>query len=209
MGHEAIIMPLSYFTYNLSLVRMALKKPYAAVAITSAEALCTIPEEISPSLDTIVFAVGNASAAAAQNHGFKNIFSGTGNGISLAKEIIKQRDILSPEKPLLYLAGRPRSPGFEETLCQNFIPFTAIDCYLAHDISYSSKDTERLLAKIDVILFYSRENVVRFFALPLPDRIMARFLCLSAQVASAIPDPYKKDIAVANSPDENALLELL
>ncbi|MBA5724158.1 uroporphyrinogen-III synthase [Liberibacter sp. Z1] len=206
MGLNPILMPLSYFTYDKKSVRRAFQESYAAIAITSNEALTTLPPNINH--QKILFAVGKKSALLAQKKGFSSIFHGTSNGIDLAQKIIDKKELFTEKKPLIYLGGNPRSSVFEMSLIRNKIPLKTVNCYHTWNITYHLDDTKKFLKNSDVVLFYSKESVLRFFLLPLPP-ISARFLCLSARIAGAIPKPYQKMIAIANSPQESSLLKLL
>jgi uroporphyrinogen-III synthase len=72
-----------------------------------------------------------------------------------------------------------------------------------------------LLAPVpDAVLLYSRESARAFFALaPLaeaPERFPAmRLLCMSANVAAAVPESFTARAAIAAAPDEESLLALL
>ncbi len=66
----------------------------------------------------------------------------------------------------------------------------------------------------EAVLFYSRENVDRFFSLsPFMDGFAAlaqtRFYCLSRNIAAAVPAAMSERVRIAPSPDEEALLDLL
>ena len=66
----------------------------------------------------------------------------------------------------------------------------------------------------DAIVFYSRESAVRFFELPAVEEsqdVLAQtlFLCMSANVAAAVPERFAPSVVVSARPDEESLLDLL
>jgi uroporphyrinogen-III synthase len=67
---------------------------------------------------------------------------------------------------------------------------------------------------VDVVLLYSRATADCFFALPLQERELdvlsrARFLCLSPNVAQAVPVSLQDLVTIADHPDEESLFALL
>jgi uroporphyrinogen-III synthase len=216
LGHEAVRLPLSRAEHDVAAVKAALTKPHAAIAITSAEAarlLAGIGENLAPHRQTPLFAVGEASAEAARRAGFRTVVAGGGDGESLAKTILAHT---RPDGPILYLAGSPRAPGFERRLKEAGIPFHTAEAYRMVPLAPSPAEIEAaLLAPVpDAVLLYSRESARAFFALaPLaeaPKRFPAmRLLCMSANVAAAVPESFTARAAIAAAPDEESLLALL
>ncbi|AKK20555.1 uroporphyrinogen-III synthase [Candidatus Liberibacter africanus] len=207
MGCTPIMMPLSYFTYDRQSVFLALQEPYGGIAITSSESLSTLPVDFSR--HSPLFVIGEASSHLARQKGFSEIFHTQDNSIGLAKIIVEKKELFTPQKPLIYLGGNPRSIHFENYLRQHDVPLKIIDCYCSWSIHYPEIATKNILHNADFILFYSRSAVSYFFHLPLPIKISAHFLCLSKNIASAIPSTYMNIIAVARFPKENSLLDLL
>jgi len=216
LGHEAVRLPLSGAEHDIAAGKAALAEPHAAIAITSAEAarlLAGIGEDLAPYRKTPLFAVGEASAEAARRAGFRTVIAGGGNGESLAETILAHT---RPDGPILYLAGSPRAPGFEHRLEEADIPFRTIEAYRMVPLIPSPAEIEAaLLAPVpDAALLYSRESARAFFALPplvqAPERVLAmRLVCMSANVAAAVPDLFAERAAIAAAPDEESLLALL
>ncbi|MEG8099123.1 uroporphyrinogen-III synthase [Candidatus Liberibacter brunswickensis] len=208
MGHIPIMMPLSYFSYNKEEVFHAIQgESYGGIAITSSEALCTLPIDFCHHKP--IFAVGKASAYLAKQKGFSKIFYGQDNSIGLANIIIQQKKMFAPKKPLIYLGRKPRNLEFENYLIQHNIPFKIIECYISRRMYYPEVTLKNLLQNADSILFYSRSAVSYFFSLPLPEKISANFLCLSKNIAFAIPPSYKNVTIVADFPKEKSLLNII
>ena len=216
LGHEAVRLPLSKAEHDVAAVKAALTEPHAAIAITSAEAarlLAGIGKDLAPHRQTPLFAVGEASAEAARRAGFRTVIAGGGNGKSLAETILAHT---RPDGPILYLAGSPRAPGFEQKLAAASTPFRTVEAYRMVPLTPSPAEIEAaLLASVpDAVLLYSRESARAFFALaPLaeaPERFLAmRLLCMSANVAGAVPESFTARVAIAAAPGEESLLALL
>ncbi|MCJ8149801.1 uroporphyrinogen-III synthase [Shinella sedimenti] len=219
-GHEAVLLPLSKAEHDVAAVRAALATPHTAIAVTSAEIarlFSTIDHDLTPHLSTCVFAVGQASADAMKAVGFHEVHAAGGDGAALADSIIAHYRAASvPEHPILYLAGNPRAPGFENRLHEAGIPIRAVESYrMAALIHPPAVITTALLEPVpDAVLLYSPESARAFFRLaPLeekPARFAAlRVLCMSPNVASMVPERFAAQAETAAAPDEASLLALL
>ncbi|OHV82126.1 uroporphyrinogen-III synthase [Rhizobium sp. LCM 4573] len=216
MGHEPVLFPLTEARHHPAVAMEALERPHFAIAITSAEAIRCMRElgpELAPRRDEILFAVGEATADAAREAGFRSIQIGPGTGAELAAHIADTDSARRATSPLLYLAGKPRSPAFEEGLRHHSIPFVTTECY--EMITVEPKDDRLLLEPpADAVLLYSRENANLFFGLDVV-RQNARefagmvFCCMSENVAEAVPQAFRNDLRIARRPEEPSLLALL
>lgn len=221
MGHDPAVLPLSKAVHDTPATRAALATPHAAIAVTSAEAVRALEElgteAIAHCREDLFFAVGAASAEAARRLGFRQVVAGDGDGAALAAIIARYLEgRISIERPLLYLAGKPRASGLEDALEQRHIPASICECYRMEDASITEQALQDSLASrpVDVVLFYSSESVRRFFALSFTntcERALeeAKFLCLSEKIRSAIPPHFQQKTAVAAVPTEASLLTLL
>ncbi|AHA28127.1 Uroporphyrinogen-III synthase [Candidatus Liberibacter americanus str. Sao Paulo] len=207
MDHTPIMMPLSYFTHDKEAVKIACQQPYAAIAITSSEAIKTLPPNVSH--HTPIFASGEKSALIAQKKGFYNIFHGIGHSIDLAQKIIQQKKIFKSKIPLLYLAGKSRNTYFENYMIEHQIPIRIIECYSTWSITYTKNDVKKSLQNADAILFYAKSAVSRFFLLPSYIKKSAYLFCLSHNIAKEIPESCKNKVFISNLPKESSILELL
>ncbi|MCF1468027.1 uroporphyrinogen-III synthase [Agrobacterium vitis] len=217
LGHDTVLLPLARAVHHADEALKALSKPHAALAVTSAEALrCLAPhgEVLRPYFETPLFAVGTATAKAAQLLGFRAVISAEGDGTALAQAIatapIKWTD------PLLYLAGQPRKRSLEEGLHQSSIPFDVVEAYTMQGMVYKPEDIiDRLEGKsVDAVLLYSAETARRFFALPLSGEIAnlfasAHIFCLSTDIAENVAKSFRNRVSIAPRPHEEALLSLL
>lgn len=218
LGHEAALLPLSKAEHDVEAVKAALGQPHAAIAITSAEVarlFGKIGDGLAPHLSTPLFAVGQASAEAARKTGFRSVIAAAGDGKDLADLIAAQHR--SPtDHPILYLAGNPRAAGFETRLREHAISFRTVESYRMVRLTPAPAETEAPLLRPmpDAVLLYSRESARAFFGLPplvqTPGRFHAmRVLCLSPNVAAAVPLDFTAQTITASTPDEQSLLALL
>lgn len=214
LGHQPILLPMTVARHDPQAAFEVLAGVHAAIAVTSAEALRAIASEsdaLKPHLDTPLFCVGAATAAAARDTGFTDTIIGGGTGADLAATILLA-DARSKVEPLLYLSGTPRAPDFENALRDAAITFKAVNVYTMEPIVREAGEIARLFseAKPDAILFYSVETARHFFAsddVKSLDLLGIRMLCMSSRIAEAVPDSLSK--AVATRPDEQSLLDLL
>ncbi len=215
LGHQPALLPLTKPVHHPDVAKNALRQHHGALAVTSAEAvrvLSTIEAHIAPHLGDMLFAVGAATARAAEAAGFRNIVVGNGTGVMLAELIAGRKSDFSP--PLLYLAGKPRSPRFEQGLAKHAVPCVTVEIYEMYPVPHADEAVSHVLRgpSADVVLLYSRENARLFFELAAPhmDALAAtRILCLSANVAEAVPNEFAKNIKIAAELEEEALFTLL
>lgn len=219
-GHDAVLLPLSRAEHDVAAVRAALAEPHAAIAITSAEVtrlLAKTGEDLLPHLSTHVFTVGEASADAARAAGFRSVQAAGGTGEALAAGIVAHYSAAGvPADPILYLAGNPRAPDFEQRLREAAMPVRTVESYRMVTLTPAQAEVEAALnaPMPDAVLLYSRESARAFFRLaPLvetPDLFTTlRVLCLSPNVAAIVPDDFAERTETAAAPDEESLLALL
>ncbi|MCJ7994377.1 uroporphyrinogen-III synthase [Rhizobium cremeum] len=221
LGHVPVVLPLARAVHDVQAVGAALASPHVAIAVTSAEAVRALEEmgsdAISPYREDLFFAVGNASAEAARQLGFRRILAGDGDGAALAAIIAGNiGGGISTERPLLYLAGKPRASGLEDALQEWRIPASVCECYRMEDTLIAEQALRACLVEqpVDAILFYSPESVRRFFALPFINAhrealAPMKFLCLSEKIRSALPPELQRKACAAEAPAESSLLALL
>ena len=206
LGHLPILLPLTEAVHHPDAAIAALAVAHTAIAVTSAEALRVlqpIGNALQPHLDTRLFAVGEATAQAARDAGFRDVVAGPGTGAELAELIAGEAGEF--ESPLLYLAGRPRSQGFEQGLAEHGVGIRIIECYEMRPIAYP----QPVDIAADAVLLYSREAARLFFELSVTDEQDLRIFCLSDNVASAVPQRFHKNIKLAAQPDEEGIFALL
>jgi uroporphyrinogen-III synthase len=216
LGHEALFLPLTRPVHDAATAAHALDTSTGAIAVTSAEAIRVLSDlgfALKPHLSRPLFGVGRATAAAAERIGFAATDHSDGSGIELA-DLIAERRSLSGAAPLTYLAGSPRTPGFEARLTELGIPFSTTECYRMEDVEPAEEQLEGVVSAADVVLLYSAHTAARFFGLPYlatrPDILAKmRYLCLSSAIADILPHTLAGKVEIAATPDEDSLLALL
>ena len=221
LGHSAVIVPLSAPVHDRDATLAALAGRHSAITITSGEAarvLQSLGDALDRHLLTTVFAVGEATGRAASEAGFRTVLAAErSDGDSLAELIVAhRRDHGVPADPLLYLAGFPRSSNFEDRLDAAGVAHDTVECYRMEPIWPADDELRPALVDdpVDAVLLYSRESTRRFFELPLVAEHLDRlertiFLCISRNVATAVPERFSKSVVVSATPDEAGLLDLL
>jgi uroporphyrinogen-III synthase len=215
LGHEPVLLPVSVPVHDPDAAAEALAQPHAALAFTSAEAIRALTDlDLSAHRDTPVFTVGETTAEAAREAGFRHVEAGPGDGEHLAR-LLAERGA----KDILYLAGSPRAPGFEAGLRTAGLRtaglrFRTADVYTMRAVDWTEEQRASLHPFPDAVLLYSRETARRFFqrALPLlPEGSGPLFhvLCLSPQIAADVPQKDMIALHVADHPREDELLLLL
>ena len=193
---------------------------YGAVIATSANALRGVePQLAARGLLTLpMLAVGEHTAEAARHAGFTNVIAAKGDAGTLRDLVLKRAKAMKLKKanPLLYLAGADLARDLAGELG-------------AHGFAVITQTTYRMIAakalprevcdafvagEIEAVLHYSRRSARAFLdavraggveisALSLPQ------CCISAAVAAIVREAGASQVAVAASPDENALFEAL
>lgn len=220
LGHEPVSFPLFTPVHIPDAALAALARPHAALAVTSAEAvrvLADLGPGLTPHLGTKVFAVGKATARAARSAGFGDVVLSAGGGHELASLVIDHyRAEGEPAAPILYLAGEKRMGRFEKMLAENGLDCVVVETYRMEPVGYSPEEQQAMLVtrKADAVMFYSRETAVAFFALDVfatsREAIeKTLFLCLSRNIAEAVPEELKNSAVVSDNPDEDELIDLL
>jgi len=161
-----------------------------------------------------VLAVGNATAQAARDAGFRQVESAAGDVAALASLILAR---LAPAAgPLLHIAGSQVAGDLAGRL-------TAEGFVVRRDVIYGARQATQLsmatldglrLSQIDGVTFFSPRTAAAFVtlcrdrgALPLLQAVVA--LCLSPAVAQAVNTVTWRAIIVAPRPDQDALLGCL
>lgn len=215
LGHDPVLLPLSRAMHHPQVAEDALALPHSALIVTSAEALRAL-EAIGSGLkidgDIQLFAVGEKTAAAARSAGFSNIHAGSGDGEELADLIATKLE--GPDRPLLYLAGKPRAGSLGNRLEELGLTVRVAEIYEMIPVEYRPEEIGELVRtrSPQAVLLYSRENAFRFFEIfeqYTASLSETAFLCISARTAEAVPAAFRPHVRIAESPDENALFALL
>lgn len=212
LGLHPIKLPLQE-TQALAVPDGAVGENIAAVAITSANAVRHAPPELLQRLVNLpCFAVGEATAAAAQAAGFAQVTEAGGDAGTLAGTIAAVR----PAGSLAYLCGSVRRPLFEQRLADAGVTFVAVETYCtAKRVRPASKVLAAAAERpIDIVLLYSAnaaEALTETIAKPGLEGLFraTAYLCLSPRIADALAGKIKGRILAAAEPSETALLALI
>ncbi len=211
MGHEPIAMPL--FEPEYLPIEDQRQQNVKAIALTSSNAAIALErnDQVERWRNIPVYAVGTRTAEAARKAGFTNISSAEGSGRELADLL---HSSMLPGENLLYFAGEPRSPGFEQSLSDYGLNFETCICYRMKPLNYQREALQVLLShQPEAVLLYSRETAIRFFHLLAENSLTmpsaTRFLCLSHNIALAVPSDFKNRTFSAENPVEESLFLLL
>ena len=212
LGHEVLVAPL----LKTELLPLARRADPAAIAVTSrngVRALAAWPES-SAWRKRPLFAVGEATAAAAREAGFSDVRSADGDGAALAAAIVKALPIEAGR--ILYPAAEARSPVLEETLRAAHFSVDAVVAYrMAAAGSLPTEVTEALRSgSIDGVLLYSKRSAETFLALldaAGQGAVLARLrlFVMSNAVAAVFRGRDVADVEVAPSPREDDLVGLI
>jgi uroporphyrinogen-III synthase len=206
-GHDVLLAPLM----RVEPVAADLSGTWSAIAITSANAVATLkaPRGI---LDLPLFAVGARSADAARAAGFAHVTSAGGDIHDLARMLAARHRGTSP---LLYLAGEDRAADLVGELARCGIDARMRVVYRAATAPFPAALVAALRAgALDAALHYSKRSAENYLsgaraAGVETEALGLRQFCLSQQVAAPLQAAGARNIAVANRPDEAALVDLL
>lgn len=212
LGHEPVLLPLSQ-TQALPLAAGCFPQDVAAVAITSANAISHAPEDLISALAALpCHTVGEKTAKAAREAGFRDVHEGPGNAADLAGQLARE---LAGAK-LAYLCGRLRFTLFEERLAEAGIRVHVLESYNTVALNHTGDAVMARLSnqQVDAVLLYSAmaaqaagELMARPGLRPLFEG--AELFALSGRIASALGEVADTRVHVAPRPDETALLALL
>jgi uroporphyrinogen-III synthase len=193
---------------------------YGAVIVTSANALRGIEPHLKGSrlLKLPLFAVGERSASVARGAGFEKVIPANGDAGRLRDLVlasVKSKE-LKKTSPLLYLAGAELARDLAGELGERGFTVITHTTYRMSPVSSLPREVSDAFAanRVEAVLHYSRRSARAFLdavraagveisALAIPQ------CCISASVASVLRDAGATQVAVAASPDENALFEAL
>jgi uroporphyrinogen-III synthase len=189
--------------------------PWDAVAMTSANAAHAI-ERHSRRLDLTrlpTLTVGRRTAEAARTVGFTNIASAHGNEQALAQLI---GDRMPRGKKILYLVGEDRAGDLAIAVAPHGVRVETVVVYRAVAAERLPDATSAALRAGEVkgVLHFSRRSAVIYLdcakAAGVLDSALRPFhYCLSQVVAEPLVAAGASRVMIAQSPEENALLELV
>ena len=160
-GHTALLAPVLEIRAGSTPLPAG---RFAATLATSAHAVAAQTAGIDRLHAYPLFAVGDATARAARQAGFKDVRVSRGDGRDLAALLA-----LTLPRPagLLYLAGRDRKPATEEALAEAGYAVTAWEAYAAEPAAAWSRTVCEALAsgQVEAALHFSQRSAALALAL--------------------------------------------
>lgn len=193
---------------------------YDAVIVTSANALRAIESQLAESrlVRLPLLAVGEHTADRARRAGFTKVTVAQGDAAALrelVKESVRTRK-LKKTGTLLYLAGADLSRDLAGELSAHGLHVVTQTTYRMAPMSGLPREVCEAFAAhgIEAVLHYSRRSARAFIEAARADGVEISALavpqcCLSQGIAAVLREAGATQVAVAASPDENALLGAL
>jgi uroporphyrinogen-III synthase len=183
----------------------------AAVALTSANGARTLAA-VSFRRDVPVFAVGEATAAAARDAGFGDVRSAAGDVNALATLIM---NTLAPAAGwVVHVSGADAAGDLAGRLQEAGFRARRVVLYRAMASERLSEATRTLLrsGSLAMVLFFSPRTATTFVRLANRDELgpacrSAAAVCLSGAVADAVRVLPWREVRVARVPDQDSLLD--
>jgi uroporphyrinogen-III synthase len=211
-GHQVVLAPL----LRIETMAADLSGPWTAVVLTSANAaraLASHPER-ERLVGLPVVAVGDRSAAAAREAGFTDVSSARGVLADLV-HLVAER-FRGDRGAFLYAAGEDRSGDLAIDLAEHGLAVRTIVTYRAVATHHLPPDIRRTLEarEVDGALHYSARSVSTLLTLAEAAGVLNAVLnlehyCLSAVSAAPLRERGAGRVAVAASPREAALVDLV
>lgn len=191
-----------------------------AVLVTSVNALRALAETSARQrwLTTPLYAVGERTAQAARDLGFSSVMAASGDGASLRDLVVAQMRAKTLKKSarLLYLAAEDRAVDLDDELHPFGFEVVTVTTYrmiATPDLPAEVCDAFAA-GRIDAVLHYSGRSARSFVAAVQAAGLEITALavphcCISPNVAAVLREAGATQVAVAATPDENALFETL
>lgn len=213
LGFSTVVLPLTGIV-PVAPDRLPDPATIDAVVVTSVNAPRHAPAALLRVLEgRTLFAVGEASAAAARAAGFRDVRSAGGSAGDLAALI--GRD-LRPGARLLHLAGTERTAGFEADLRRRGMVLDVVELYRAEKISYPPDFVKGVLADDPIwgAPVFSPRGGALLAGLVATGYVRetfenTRFFCISTNAASPLLGLAGPRVSVAGAPTEDGVLALL
>lgn len=204
LGHEPLVAPL---LEARALAGAAIElEGAAALAFTSANGVAAFAAR-SPMRTLPVFTVGEATAAAARQAGFASVRSADGDVADLAQLIVGAR--LSGT--VLHLAPRERAGDLEGALVASGRACRTVELYETVAADRLPPAVARALEAdaVDAVLIHSPKAGAALARLVDPAEEAFAVFALSAACAEPLERAGFRALAVADEPNDRALLALL
>jgi len=209
-GHDVVLAPLIRIEPVPADVGSGASGPWAAVLITSANALAGV--RVGELTSVPLIAVGDHSAAAARAAGFADVSSASGAVGDLAA-LVREKKFL-PDQRLLYLSGADKAGNLAAELEATGLTVETRVVYRAAALATLPEPAgaDLLAGRIDGVLHYSRRTAEAYLAAAVnlgPAALSPVHFCLSGQIAEPLATAGATKIRVAMRPSEASLLQLV
>lgn len=209
-GLKSIIDPL--LEIHAKDQKNSIKSPQLVI-FTSINGVTFCPQEIVIAQPD-VYAVGDSTAQAAKEKGFKSVVSAKGDVEDLYQLILEKRH--PHEGSIVHLSGEITIGNLVNRLKQQGYQAEQVKIYASREASSLSQQTIHALEQeiITSALFFSPRTASIFKGIITTNQ-MTHFLknlsafCISSSTADALKDHSWKSIKIAAHPHQNALLKLL
>jgi uroporphyrinogen-III synthase len=212
-GHVAVIMPLLDIRFRDFGINPSCYRGVLATSANGVRALerCNSFENIKT---LPLYAVGPASAAEARRAGFAHVETAGGDVVRLGEHV---RTHLEAEgAPLLHVSGKAAAGDLQGLLGGFGFRVERIIGYEAKKARGFTPQVLQMLQEGDInaVLLYSPRTAVIFSDLVRQSGLdealgHVRFFCLSDAVGAKLARISAKAVLVAQSPDQDALLDLV
>ena len=212
LGHDPLIQPLLRIVFAPA--PRELEEP-AALLITSRNALRAVESwpQAAGWRETPLYAVGKATARAAEAAGFTDVRIGGGDAAALADAV--KADLAPDVGLLVYPAARQRTGGLSETLTEAGYDIATLESYRAEAVTEVDASVRKALVAgaLDGVLLYSRRTAEAFRTAvtkaAMQDRLSELvFYVLSEQIGAAL-DGLDAQIFWPERPEEALLIALI
>lgn len=212
-GFEVVLAPMLRFE-ALPLAD-DIDADFAAVIVTSANALRAVEAQLEAFLKLPLFAVGEHTAAEARRLGFGQVTSAEGDAGKL-RDLLRKSLKSKKAKRLLYLAGNDLSRDLAGELGERGFEVVMRTTYRMVALSSLSRQTRDAFAanEVEAVLHYSQRSARAFLEAARAEGVEISALavpqcCISANVAAILREAGALQVLAAASPDENGLFGAL
>lgn len=215
-GFEAMQAPMLRFE---PVACSGLDADYGAVILSSANALRAVEGQLGGVLlKRPLFAVGEATAAAARSAGFGKVTAAEGDAAALrdlVRDGVKKRQFRKSDA-LLYLAGADLSHDLAGELAADGLTIVTVTTYRMAALSSLPRGACDAFASnaIEAVLHYSQRSARAFLDAARADGVEISALavphcCLSGNIAAILREAGATQVLSAATPDEKALFAAL
>lgn len=211
-GFEVYLAPLS--RYVPVEADLGVLPKCEALVFTSAQAVAQFPP---PPVwrDKTIFAVGSATAEAAQQAGFADVVTAAGDVRDLAQNLIARKDELGLSH-ILHISGEDTAEDLGQLLADSGIAVERRVVYRTEFIDALPAEIDAALieGKIDTLLLFSARAAQHWLNVLSRDELRAasadlEVICMSDRVAAELRGTPHRAVKVARTPQMDAVMDIL